>query len=1099
MARELKVSIVGDASSFQRALRDSTSHTSRFGSAVQKAGHIAGLAFAGLGAAAGVGLVKSTKAAIDFQSSMELIQTQAGGSTKEVKTMSKALLGLAVSVGTTPEDLSKGLYHVESAGFRGAKALSILKLAAEGAAVGHSDLEETTTALVAAQRSGIKGLGSMSQAMGSLNAIVGAGNMRMEDLTSALSTGILPAAKAFGLSISDVGAAIATMTSNGVPAVNAATGLRMAFVGMAAPTKQATGLLKSVGLSSTDLAETIRKKGLVAAFQELKDHMDKAGLSATQQGALLAGAFGKKSSTALLTLIGNIKDFGKAQEQIMSGSRDFGKAWEQTQHTAEFSLKRMQAALHVIEIEIGSALLPTLAKAAEHFARFLNNLNQAKGFQAKVDVVFGAVKGMAESVGRIAKDIADGIAAKLGQVNWSATGTKIGEAISQGIKITTKALDVALGALLSWVNSHAGKIAEVGAVIGINILLTLTDPTFWVSHWQLALGVALLALSGVVGKVGFGLIKIGGALGDKIYLGLISTHWGAAAVQVVESLISGFSKLGARLSVVVTAAAITAVRAFLAYTGQVIHAGAEWGRGVERGIGQGLANLAGTVAGAFQALWGWIKGAAGSAYAYAFSIGSGIVGGILAGLASLASRVANAISGAVKGAIGGAKGALGIHSPSTVTAKEIGKPLADGIALGFILGLNELPDKVKPSVSAALQKIQAHVQSLQSGFADAFGRLTEYALKAFDARTTAIIAAIGAKYDGLRDKVVTKFEGLREAIQTGLDKAKANLDLELDIHLAGIEAWRKELTPAEKMLKDLEDARAATGRTEAITSAQAQLAAATTPEEVKAAQKALDDALYAQRIFDLQQQANAEREIRDAQAAEAAATAAKAAQNAKDALDAKAATQLAALTAQEEAQKASLDKQQATEELNAQARRDLQRQHLEDQLAALEESLEKHPKAWKRVHKKIQNLFDQFGIDAKQAGKDLGEAFAEGLGESEAKVGRAIVKLLEAVGVKLPHSPAKEGPLSKLPNWEAYLTSGLSESVTAVNSALGGLTGVNGGAPAATGGFTSTGAGQAVVVNVYGSVTSERDLVETIRRGLLHTGRDNSSIFGQYA
>src|SRR5207249_3307666 len=103
------------------------------------------------------------------------------------------------------------------------------------------------------------------------------------------------------------------------------------FISMAAPTKQAVGLLKGIGLSSTELADTLRSKGLFAALTELKMHMEKAGLSATQQGALLAGAFGRKSSTGLLTLIANLKDMKKAQDQIQTGASTFGEAWKKTQ------------------------------------------------------------------------------------------------------------------------------------------------------------------------------------------------------------------------------------------------------------------------------------------------------------------------------------------------------------------------------------------------------------------------------------------------------------------------------------------------------------------------------------------------------------------------------------------------------------------------------------------------------------------------------------------------------------------------------------------------------------------------------------------------
>src|ERR1035437_1517436 len=172
---------------------------------------------------------KSTEAAATYQSAMELIHTQAGATQAEVDTMGVSLLALAPKVGTSATELAAGLYHIESAGKRGAVALEALTIAAEGAKVGQSDLEETATAPEGALNTGISGTESMSAAMGTLNGIVGSGNMRMADLTGAIATGILPTAKSMGLTLTDVGAALGDMTDQGIPAVDAATRLRMTF------------------------------------------------------------------------------------------------------------------------------------------------------------------------------------------------------------------------------------------------------------------------------------------------------------------------------------------------------------------------------------------------------------------------------------------------------------------------------------------------------------------------------------------------------------------------------------------------------------------------------------------------------------------------------------------------------------------------------------------------------------------------------------------------------------------------------------------------------------------------------------------------------
>src|SRR5690242_5262817 len=79
---------------------------------------------------------ESVKLASSFDQAMELIHTQAGASQAEVEQLKQKVLDLAPAVGMGPEKLAEGLYHVESAGFRGAQALDITAAAARDAALG---------------------------------------------------------------------------------------------------------------------------------------------------------------------------------------------------------------------------------------------------------------------------------------------------------------------------------------------------------------------------------------------------------------------------------------------------------------------------------------------------------------------------------------------------------------------------------------------------------------------------------------------------------------------------------------------------------------------------------------------------------------------------------------------------------------------------------------------------------------------------------------------------------------------------------------------------------------------------------------------------
>jgi TP901 family phage tail tape measure protein len=312
-----------------------------------------------------------------FQASMELIRTQAGATQQEVDDMTKAILALSKSGETAqgPQKLADGLYHLESLGLRGKDAMAALKIAAQGADLGLANMEGVTNALGAAIVTGIKGTQSYSQAMGILDATIGQGNMRMEELVAALGTGILPAAKNFGLSLLDVGAALATLTDNGMRADESATRLRMTFSLMAAPSHKAQQELHRIGMSSFQLADDMRNNGLVAAIDDLNAHLRASGLTATQQAAVISEAFGGgRSSAAIETLLQQTERLRTKYQQIGAQADTFN---EKVAATHETNLYKFNAALAQVQttlIDLGATVMPLVAAGLATLAALLARL-----------------------------------------------------------------------------------------------------------------------------------------------------------------------------------------------------------------------------------------------------------------------------------------------------------------------------------------------------------------------------------------------------------------------------------------------------------------------------------------------------------------------------------------------------------------------------------------------------------------------------------------------------------------------------------------------------------------------------------------------------
>ncbi len=426
---------------------------------------LAALAIAGMGAA-------SVHAAADFEYEMMLVHTHADASRNEIKAMTAEIMNMAPSVQAGPEELAKALFHIESVGYRGAKGLEILEFAAKGAAVGAANLEDVTNALLAVVTSGIKGVDSMSEAMGVLNGIVGTGNIRMEELASSMSSGIMSTARTFGLAVQDVGAALATMSDQGIPAEEGTTRLRMSIAMLGAPTKLATQQLNSIGLTYRSLADEMRGEGgLIGALKLLKTHMEGAGLDAAEQANLLKLAFGgARSSSGILTLLNSLDLYQRKLETIKEQQASFPEDFAAEAETAAAHFKNLGAATEVLAISIGNGLMPVVVPIADFLGQVEHNTKLLTvAFIALAAVMTAmAIKafvGMAVSLAQTLAGIGAQVAAYYGlasAASAAASATTAASAATAAAGATT----AAAGMSVSGTVGHLASLAAAATTAG---------------------------------------------------------------------------------------------------------------------------------------------------------------------------------------------------------------------------------------------------------------------------------------------------------------------------------------------------------------------------------------------------------------------------------------------------------------------------------------------------------------------------------------------------------------------------------------------------------------------------------------------------------
>ena len=327
---------------------------------------VAGLAMVGVG-------YESIKMAMSFQKAMEMLVTQAGVPQSHLAALKAGVLDLAGKVGFSPDSLAESLYHVASnmasMGASSATMLRVVQTAAEGAKVGGASLVDVTNALGAAIASGIPGVQNYSQAMGALNAIVGAGDMKMQDLAEAMGSGVLAVVKGYGLSLKDVGAALATFGDLNVRGANAATFLRMAVQSLAVPAAAGKKLLEGMGLSMTTLGADMRQGGLMKALDDLQAHFKAAGITAKEQGDVITQIFGKKAGPGLSILMEQMDRLKSKYPAITEGANKFGDAWHKTQQNLSQQWDQLRGTFDALMTSIGTRLIPVLSSIASFLLR----------------------------------------------------------------------------------------------------------------------------------------------------------------------------------------------------------------------------------------------------------------------------------------------------------------------------------------------------------------------------------------------------------------------------------------------------------------------------------------------------------------------------------------------------------------------------------------------------------------------------------------------------------------------------------------------------------------------------------------------------------
>jgi TP901 family phage tail tape measure protein len=226
---------------------------------------------------AGLAAVAVEQAA-KYQKSLTTIGVITDQTSTQMQAASKGLMGVAKSTGTSLDQLTQGLYTVEKGGFRGAKALAIVKAGAQGAKAENVDLGTAMAALTSIMASYGKTLGDPVKAENELIKGSGLAKTTMQDFADSLSN-VVPVASSLHISFSDVAAAIATMTQHGETAQHATENLRNLITNLAGQNNVASQAMQQLGINTIRVSKNLGKPGvgLVGTLDYVLGRVQKLG------------------------------------------------------------------------------------------------------------------------------------------------------------------------------------------------------------------------------------------------------------------------------------------------------------------------------------------------------------------------------------------------------------------------------------------------------------------------------------------------------------------------------------------------------------------------------------------------------------------------------------------------------------------------------------------------------------------------------------------------------------------------------------------------------------------------------------------------------
>lgn len=342
---------------------------------------------------------------VGFDRGMRNVNSIAQLSEKQLKSLSGQVLDLAGETAQAPQTLAEGLYDLVSSGFDADEAMKVLRSSAKAATAGLTDTATSTKAVAAVLNAYHEGAGQASKVSDTLFQTVNRGVVSFEELSNTIGD-VLPFASSLHVDLSQVGAATATMTKEGINSAETMTRLKGVLETFIKPSEAMNTAIKATGYESGEAL--VKAKGLQGALEAVRGTTDgsKEALAKLFPNVrALGGALALTGGNAK-TAHGDLKAFGK-----VAGATD--KALSEQSKSITYQWNRLKSQASALAIEVGSKLLPAASDALKATSKFVDQFERGRGaggkFRNTLEDIWDVTKRVGGAIGDVGGFLKDHI------------------------------------------------------------------------------------------------------------------------------------------------------------------------------------------------------------------------------------------------------------------------------------------------------------------------------------------------------------------------------------------------------------------------------------------------------------------------------------------------------------------------------------------------------------------------------------------------------------------------------------------------------------------------------------------------------------------